>query len=1416
MSQQWTAPKVRNTFLDYFKDRGHTFVPSSSVIPHDDPTLLFANAGMNQYKPIFLGTVDPSSPFATLKSAVNSQKCIRAGGKHNDLEDVGRDSYHHTFFEMLGNWSFGDYFKKEAIEYSWELLTKVYGLEPSRLYVTYFEGDSKAGLEPDLEAKQYWKDVGVADDHILPGNAKDNFWEMGDQGPCGPCSEVHYDRIGGRNAASLVNQDDPDVLEIWNNVFIQYNREADGSLKPLPAKHVDTGMGFERLVSVLQNVRSNYDTDVFQPLFSKIQEITGVRPYSGKFGKDDIDGIDTAYRVLADHVRTLTFALADGGVPNNEGRGYVLRRILRRGARYVRKYMNYPIGKFFSQLSPTLIEQVKDIFPEIAADTDTIFEILDEEEASFSRTLDRGEKLFEQYALIASKTPEQTLVGRDVWRLYDTYGFPVDLTRLMAEEAGLKIDEEGFEQARLASLEASKGTGSKSGKTLLKLDVHVLGSLDANKDIPTTDDIYKYGTEDIKTKIVGIYDGKELLTTTKDTQEGEQLGILLEKTPFYAEQGGQEYDTGKIVIDGVAEFEVENVQSYAGYVLHTGHIVEGTLSVGDNVIAGYDELRRWPIRNNHTGTHILNLALREILGDGVDQKGSLVAAEKLRFDFSHKAAVSLDQLKKVEEICNKTIKASLPVYSKPVTLDTARSIYGLRAVFGETYPDPVRVVSIGVPVDTLLAEPNEKKWYDYSVEFCGGTHVAKTSDIKEFVIIEESGIAKGIRRIVAVTGTDAHEVQRVAREFDEQLTQIEKMPFGESKEKKLKETSTKLGQLSISVIEKAQLKEKFAKIDKAVKDEIKTRQKADTKKTLDTVKGYFTEHKEAPFLVKHIDISANAKIITETINLIKKENKDKSLFLITGQKADPRVAQGVYISDEHLGKVQATEVANLAASFIGGKAGGKGNVCQGMGTEPEHIDEAISAVEKLLETKLIIDLGDVPYGVDNPLNFVEDSIFERLVERSLEDSGVYGDNSISSSIGFNNSQTYAIAIDSHRASGNMSLEVTIDSRPPSWNGKGVGLTLFYNFDDDLTDLGKSTEIVFKGSNGIISLSDEQVGSHTMMFTRIQSSGCSDCHDGEEWKYSMEITSGTIYFNYTGTALVSLIDTDSDSALFSCSSLWANPGSQFNLSLYSDEEYTDLVSSREINNSTVSGPHNLLLMEDLEQSTSYYAVLTELLQDSGVLLTHQRLNFTIEDIPACKIIYNLDFCTNVAYAVPASAAFANGSQSVSELASSYDNYTAAQYQNFEYAMQQIPCDTELDARYSPIKTCDDCRTSYRNWLCAVSIPRCSTLDAPLYKSYNKSEGRNDFIAKTIQPPFSYYEVLPCVNICQAMVRDCPAEFEFKCPISESFIKLSYSDDKYLSDGEEYVACNSLSLTATSGASLLKVPWILLLGALMVCL
>ena len=927
-------------------------MPSSPVVPFDDPTLLFANAGMNQYKPIFLGTVDPSSDFYALKRAYNSQKCVRAGGKHNDLEDVGRDSYHHTFFEMLGNWSFGDYFKEKAIEYAWELLTEVYGIPKDRLYVTYFEGDSKLGLEADEEAKKLWEGVGVPRDHIIPGNAKDNFWEMGDQGPCGPCSEIHYDRIGGRNAASLVNKDDPDVLEVWNLVFMQFNREADGSLKPLPARHVDTGMGFERLVSVLQDVRSNYDTDVFHPLFTRIQEITKVRPYEGKFGEDDKDGIDTAYRVLADHVRTLTIALADGGVPNNEGRGYVLRRILRRGARYARKYMHYPIGNFFSSLAPTLIEQMKDIFPEIARDPEFLFEILDEEEASFAKTLDRGEKLFEKYAKAAEASETKTLDGKQVWRLYDTYGFPVDLTRLMAQELGLEIDNAGFEKAKQESWEASKRGSKKGQEDLIKLNVHELGKLN-DENVPKTNDDAKYGFDDIESKILKLHDGTKFVDEI--TERGKSYGIILDRTCFYAEAGGQIYDTGKIYIEDKAEFEVENVQAYNGYIFHTGILEDGHLKVGDKVTASYDELRRFPIKNNHTGTHILNFALREVLGDEIQQKGSLVAPEKLRFDFNHKKGLTLEELQKVEDIANKKIEEDLVVYFKDVPLQTARTIFSVRAVFGETYPDPVRVVSLGQPVEEILKNPESKEWHRYSIEFCGGTHVKSTNDIKYFVISEESAIAKGIRRIVALTGSEAFEAQRVAKEFANELAAVDKLPFGSLKEKRLKEIGVRLNQLSISVITKSKLKDDFNKIDKALKDEIRARAKREIKQTLDEVKGHFESETDSKFFVKHLNIPANAKAIAEAVSYMKSSAKDKSVYLFIGSPADGKVAHGCYISDDAIAKgINGQVLAKSVSGIIGGKAGGKGNVFQGMGDKPFDVKQAVEEVNQAFSKALSV------------------------------------------------------------------------------------------------------------------------------------------------------------------------------------------------------------------------------------------------------------------------------------------------------------------------------------------------------------------------------------------------------------------------------------------------------------------------------
>lgn len=777
---------------------------------------------------------------------------------------------------------------------SWELLTKVYGLDPKRIYVTYFEGDSTAGLEPDLEARDLWKSVGVPDDQILPGNMKDNFWEMGETGPCGPCSELHYDRIGGgRNAAHLVNQDDPNVLEIWNNVFIQYDRQKDRSLKTLPAQHVDTGMGYERLVSVLQDKFSNYDTDVFSPLFKKIQEVTGARQYTDKYGEEDTDGIDTAYRVIADHIRLLTFAISDGGVPNNEGRGYVVRRVLRRGSRYARKYFKAEIGSFFSKILPALVEQMGGQFPEIVKKQDDVKEILDEEEEAFSRTLDRGEKMFEKYAAAAIKNETKKISGADVWRLYDTFGFPEDLTKIMAEERGLQTDEDEIAVAREKAREASKSV-KEAAHTFSKLDVHQIAELD-KLGIQRPNDDAKFSKGDSTGKVELIYDGQQFVKTTEGIPSDKPFGILLDKTNFYAEQGGQVADTGKIIIDGEAEFKVLDVQAYGGYIVHNGYLEYGTLKKGDEVITEYDELRRQPIRNNHTGTHILNHALREHLGEDINQKGSLVDQDKLRFDFSHKAQVTLPELKKIEDSSNSYIKQNCKIYSKDVDLDVAKGIEGVRAVFGETYPNPVRVVSVGVDVDTLLAEPKNPEWRKVSVEFCGGTHVDQTGLIKDLVIVEESGIAKGIRRIIAYTGDAAHEVQRVAVEFGKTISALEALPYGPEKEAEVKSTQQALNQLTISTLTKEELKTRFAKVQKDILDEQKKRQKAESKTALDAVTGHFEKDKDSKVFVGKLPISANARAIADVMNHFKSKAKDKTVYLLAGSEGEGQVVHGVYV-----------------------------------------------------------------------------------------------------------------------------------------------------------------------------------------------------------------------------------------------------------------------------------------------------------------------------------------------------------------------------------------------------------------------------------------------------------------------------------------------------------------------------------------
>ncbi|TQD90391.1 hypothetical protein C1H46_024028 [Malus baccata] len=756
---EWPAKRVRDTFVKFFEEKGHVFWKSSPVVPHNDPTLLFANAvdllldftvaenepggsvpsyilgfcanvepesGMNQFKPIFLGTADPNTQLSKLTRACNTQKCIRAGGKHNDLDDVGKDTYHHTFFEMLGNWSFGDYFKKEAIGWAWELLTKVYKLPEDRIYATYFGGDEKAGLAPDDEARELWLKFLPAG-HVLPFGCKDNFWEMGDTGPCGPCTEIHYDRIGNRDAASLVNNDDPTCIEIWNLVFIQFNRESDGSLKPLPAKHVDTGMGFERLTSILQNKMSNYDTDVFMPIFDAIQQATGAPPYSGKVGVDDVDKIDMAYRVVADHIRTLSFSIADGSRPGNDGREYVLRRILRRAVRYGNDVLKAKEG-FFNGLVHILVTLMGDVFPEVQQHEAHIREIIKEEEETFEKTLQKG---IERFKKAAQDVQGKTFSGQDAFVLWDTFGFPLDLTQLMAEERGLMVDVEGFNNAMDEARERSRSAQNKQAGGAIVMDADATATLH-KRGVAATDDSFKFiWNQDHESVVKAIYTGSEFINSAS---AGNEVGIVLESTNFYAEQGGQIFDTGSLEGSSFS-FQVCNVQIYGGFVVHIGSFSgeSGKLLVGEKVNCKVDYNRRKLIAPNHTCTHMLNFALREVLGNHVDQKGSIVLAEKLRYDFSHGKPVDPDSLRRIESIVNEQIRAELGVYAKEVALVDAKRINGLRAVFGEVYPDPVRVVAIGRKVEDLLDYPENEEWLSISAELCGAQKMIAEQNIKNAV-----------------------------------------------------------------------------------------------------------------------------------------------------------------------------------------------------------------------------------------------------------------------------------------------------------------------------------------------------------------------------------------------------------------------------------------------------------------------------------------------------------------------------------------------------------------------------------------------------------------------------------------------------------------------------------------------------------
>jgi alanyl-tRNA synthetase len=893
-----SADEIRQQFIDFFvKKHGHTAVASSSVVPHDDPTLLFTNAGMNQFKDVFLGT--GARPY---KRAVDTQKCIRAGGKHNDLDDVGKDTYHHTFFEMLGNWSFGDYFKKEAIRWAWELLTEVWGMDKSRLHATVFEGDVKEKLAPDDEAAALWRsETDIDPSHIHMGNKKDNFWEMGETGPCGPCTEIHYDRTPDKSGGRLVNKGTPDVIEIWNLVFIQFNRGADRALTPLPAKHVDTGMGFERVTAVLQGKASNYDTDVFTPIFAAIQKVTGAPNYTGILG----DLKDTAYRVIADHIRALTFALTDGAVPSNEKRGYVVRSILRRAERYGRMVLD-TTKPFLHELVPTVVEIMGGAFPELKNKPGDVARVILDEEKSFLRTLDRGIKLFQDVAAKTRKEGGAVISGDEVFELHTTYGFFPDITRQMAAEVGLTVDEERYKR-RLTTFQ------EQSGKDRKKLVITAVKG-----ELPTTDDSPKYDDLFASAKIVG-WVKDDTVVRSGTLKPGEEVALLSDRTCFYAEQGGQVGDVGMIETP-TGEFHVDDTQRLGDAVLHIGRVHHGRLEVGQS--AGLTvKGTRWDTMRNHTATHLLNWALRKVLKSDIDQKGSLVDSDKTRFDFTYSSALNGGQLAAVERMVNDRILRDLPVTAVTTPLAEAKKIIGVRAVFGEKYPDPVRVLLIG-------AETPKDATLETSVEFCGGTHLTHTGQAGFFKIIGQEGVGKGVRRVTAVTGREAVAVvQHQAALLDDLGGRLNCKPD---------EIAGRVAALQEEV--------------KKLQTQLKKGAASDLAGAGDKLLAAAVEVNGAKIIVGEMP-SAPTEQMRQQVDRLRQ--KAGSGVVVVGWAEDGKVGLLAAVTEELTKKgVDAGKLVGAAAQVVGGKGGGRKDMAQAGGKDPSKLTEALQVARKLAEDQL--------------------------------------------------------------------------------------------------------------------------------------------------------------------------------------------------------------------------------------------------------------------------------------------------------------------------------------------------------------------------------------------------------------------------------------------------------------------------------
>ncbi len=867
-----SAKEIRSIFLAFFEEKQHTIVPSAPMVNKDDPTLMFTNAGMNPFKDYFLGHKPP-----THKRIADTQKCLRVSGKHNDLEEVGRDGYHHTMFEMLGNWSFGDYFKREAIDWAWELLTVRLGLPADLIYTSVFGGDKQDGLEEDTEAREFWKQW-MPNDRILSFDRKDNFWEMGDTGPCGPCSEIHVDLRSEEErklipGADLVNTGHPSVIEIWNLVFMQFNRKADGSLEPLPAKHVDTGMGFERLVRVIQGKTSNYDTDIFAPLIHYVEQATGI-PY-----KNDYTGAvmsDIAMRVLADHVRAVSFGIADGEMPSNTGAGYVLRRILRRAVRYYYTFLDTK-EPLMHRLVPLLADFFQDIFPGFQEQKDFVKRVIEQEEISFLRTLEGGIKRFETL-----KATNKVIAGKDAFELYDTYGFPADLTRLMAAEKGWSIDEAGFDKA----LQEQKQR-SRSDATLATGDW-----IEVN---PTTSSPVFDGYDH------DVLEGVKLVKyRSVEDRDGIHYQLVLDRTSFYPEGGGQVGDRGTLSF-GNEKIEVVDMIKENDLPIHLAMRLPADVSA--SVTTSIDVKRRRLIEDNHSATHLLHAALRDVLGDHVQQRGSLLNEEYLRFDFSHFAKVTPEELQKIETIVNQKIREDIQLKEdRNIPISVAEKS-GARMLFGEKYGEKVRMITF---------DPA------YSIELCGGCHVRSTGHIGFFKIISESAVAAGVRRIEAVSADGA---EKYVNDQLHQLAQIKS---------ELKNPADPIKSLKELMAEVKDLKQQIEEVEAGKATMIKSA----LMQSVETIN-------DIRFVSHEVDIS-DQKLIKQMIYQMGQELGDQS-FLLLGSKGDGKAQLTLYISEELVKtkKLHAGNIVKDLAKSIHGGGGGQPFFATAGGTSPEGLKEAL-------------------------------------------------------------------------------------------------------------------------------------------------------------------------------------------------------------------------------------------------------------------------------------------------------------------------------------------------------------------------------------------------------------------------------------------------------------------------------------------